>query len=206
MNLSCATCRCIRPFSGDPPKCDTCGWVLGEPRVTSQSPDRVHATTAIFKKNSVYYKDSEHKQAFYDQKAAAVLWRDKQRTDHPLRASIEEGALALVKFVGAALIFTLGVLLWQQSEVEGWRSHDELTTLASGPWSSGEYKDCTSLNFKDPKILMTCDGIFSVEGKVFKIRFYGLTRFEDKPESFESNWQCRKNGDADPAITCEIKK
>src|ERR1700722_19224721 len=108
MNLSCGKCRCIRPFSGDPPKCDTCGWTLREPRVASQSSSRVHATTAIFKKNSAYYKDSEHKQAFYDQKAAAVLWLDKQRTDHPLRASLEEGALALVKFVGVALIFTLG--------------------------------------------------------------------------------------------------
>jgi hypothetical protein len=207
MNLSCANCRAIYSFSGDPPKCDTCGWVLGDRlRVVSDSSGRVHATTPIYEKSSVYYKDPEYKQAFYDQKAAAVLWRDKQRTDHPLRASIEEGVLAIVKFIGVALLFTLGVLLWQQSEIEGWRSHDELTTLASGPWINGEYKDCTSLNFKGPRILMTCDGVFGVEGKVFKVRFYGLTRFEDKLESFQSNWQCRRNGDTDPAITCEIKK
>jgi hypothetical protein len=29
MNLSCGKCKTIRPFSGDPPKCDVCGWVLG---------------------------------------------------------------------------------------------------------------------------------------------------------------------------------
>jgi hypothetical protein len=27
MNLSCGKCRAIRPFSGNPPKCDVCGWV-----------------------------------------------------------------------------------------------------------------------------------------------------------------------------------
>ena len=27
MNLSCGNCRTIRSFSGDPPKCDVCGWV-----------------------------------------------------------------------------------------------------------------------------------------------------------------------------------
>jgi hypothetical protein len=85
-------------------------------------------------------------------------------------------------------------------------AHDELTTLASGPWANGEYKDCTSLNFKEPKVLMTGDGVFGVEGKVFKVRFYGLTRFEDKPESFQCNWQRRKNDDGDPAVTCEIRK
>jgi hypothetical protein len=27
MNLSCGKCRAIRTFSGNPPKCDVCGWV-----------------------------------------------------------------------------------------------------------------------------------------------------------------------------------
>jgi hypothetical protein len=31
VNLSCANCRAIRPFSGQPPKCDVCGWVCGGP-------------------------------------------------------------------------------------------------------------------------------------------------------------------------------
>ena len=29
MNLSCGKCKSIRPFSGNPPKCDVCGWVCG---------------------------------------------------------------------------------------------------------------------------------------------------------------------------------
>ena len=28
MNLSCANCKAIRNFSGDPPKCDVCGWTV----------------------------------------------------------------------------------------------------------------------------------------------------------------------------------
>jgi hypothetical protein len=27
MNLSCGNCKAIRSFSGEPPTCDTCGWV-----------------------------------------------------------------------------------------------------------------------------------------------------------------------------------
>ncbi|MGB7846846.1 MAG: hypothetical protein WBL63_14620 [Candidatus Acidiferrum sp.] len=27
MNLSCGKCKTIQPFSGDPPKCNVCGWV-----------------------------------------------------------------------------------------------------------------------------------------------------------------------------------
>jgi uncharacterized protein (DUF983 family) len=29
VNLSCGNCKAIRSFSGDPPKCDVCGWVSG---------------------------------------------------------------------------------------------------------------------------------------------------------------------------------
>ncbi len=28
MNLSCGQCKRIQPFSGEPPKCDVCGWAL----------------------------------------------------------------------------------------------------------------------------------------------------------------------------------
>ena len=31
MNLSCGNCKAIRSFSGNPPKCDVCGWVSGSP-------------------------------------------------------------------------------------------------------------------------------------------------------------------------------
>jgi len=30
VNLSCGNCKAIRNFSGDPPKCDVCGWVVND--------------------------------------------------------------------------------------------------------------------------------------------------------------------------------
>jgi hypothetical protein len=41
MNLSCGKCSCIRPFSGDPPKCDICGWTC-EPIDTNQATDTLY--------------------------------------------------------------------------------------------------------------------------------------------------------------------
>jgi hypothetical protein len=40
MNLSCGKCRAIRPFSGEPPKCDVCGWVYGDPAKFMDKPFR----------------------------------------------------------------------------------------------------------------------------------------------------------------------
>jgi hypothetical protein len=96
--------------------------------------------------------------------------------------------------------------LWDYSLEQGWRWHDELATVASKPWTSGEYKKCTSLNSKEEKVLMSCDQVSGVEGKVFKVRFYGQTHFQGQAELPEAAWQCRRNGDADPAITCEMAK
>jgi hypothetical protein len=42
MNLSCAKCKTIQPFWGDPPRCYVCGWVLGtELTPTSQDYARI---------------------------------------------------------------------------------------------------------------------------------------------------------------------
>lgn len=40
VNLSCGNCEAIRPFSGQPPKCDACGWVYkpAKPRSDAQHP------------------------------------------------------------------------------------------------------------------------------------------------------------------------
>lgn len=35
MNLSCGKCKTIRPFSGNPPRCDVCGWVCGTESISS---------------------------------------------------------------------------------------------------------------------------------------------------------------------------
>ena len=40
MNLPCDNCKAIRPFSGEPPKCDVCGWECdaSSPRKTDAPP------------------------------------------------------------------------------------------------------------------------------------------------------------------------
>ena len=37
MNLSCGKCKTIQPFSGNPTKCDVCGWVCGTESTSSMS-------------------------------------------------------------------------------------------------------------------------------------------------------------------------
>jgi uncharacterized membrane protein YphA (DoxX/SURF4 family) len=37
MNLSCGRCKAIRPFSGQPPACDECGWVYNPGAETSET-------------------------------------------------------------------------------------------------------------------------------------------------------------------------
>jgi hypothetical protein len=37
MNLSCGKWKTIQPFSGDPPKCDVCGWVCRTESTSSMS-------------------------------------------------------------------------------------------------------------------------------------------------------------------------
>lgn len=36
MNLSCANCRVVRPFSGDPLRCEVCRWPLNSPAAQQQ--------------------------------------------------------------------------------------------------------------------------------------------------------------------------
>ena len=161
----------------------------------------VTISTPVYRKDGIYWKDAACTQQFTDQGAAKVLWRQKQV--HRFGAA-GETVVALAKLAFLVFAVACGIALWDYSYQQGWRSHDELTTVASKIWTTGEYKQCTSLNFKDAKVLMTCDSVFGVEGKVFKVRFYGQTHFPGNPESFETNWQCRKNGDSEPTITCEM--
>jgi hypothetical protein len=105
----------------------------------------VKISTPIYRKADVFYKDSECKDPFYDQKAAAVLWHQKQKIDHPIKASIEDGVLALVKVVAFVLVCVGAVAVWGLSAEIGWRSHDELITVDSRNWANGEYKSCKKL-------------------------------------------------------------
>ena len=81
--------------------------------------------------------------------------------------------------------------------------HDKLMYVESRNWANSEYKDCVSLNVDLDQPTLACDA--DATGKVFKVRFDADTYDNTKPESTTFHWQCRKNGDADPAITCEYQ-
>jgi hypothetical protein len=159
LNLSCGNCNAIQSFSGNPLKCDVCGWMSGTKPTVSAS-------------------------------------------------GIQHGINLLYRILGFLFLVFLaifGLSLWESGYEKGWRFHDEITRMVSNPWINGEYKNCTTLNFQD-ETFMVCDQLIRGESKAFKIRFYGPTRFPGKPESQESQWQCRKNGDNDPTITCRMPK
>jgi hypothetical protein len=42
VNLSCGNCKATQSFSGDPPKCDVCGWTCGSEPVIQQYEFRRH--------------------------------------------------------------------------------------------------------------------------------------------------------------------
>lgn len=71
----------------------------------------VKVSTPIYRKAGVFYKDSACEDRFYDQKAAAVLWRQKQKVDHPIKTGIEEGIVALVKLAAFILVCAGAVAL-----------------------------------------------------------------------------------------------
>jgi len=54
MNLSCWNCKAIQPFSGNPPKCDVCGWVYVKPT----SSDRLDKKQAVVADYNFYGNDT----------------------------------------------------------------------------------------------------------------------------------------------------
>lgn len=40
MNLSCGQCQRIQPFSGEPLRCEVCGWSLSQPTLDKQQQRR----------------------------------------------------------------------------------------------------------------------------------------------------------------------
>jgi len=50
MNLSCGKCKTIQPFSGEPPKCDVCGWVLGAETARVKNPSEPLQSKSIVTK------------------------------------------------------------------------------------------------------------------------------------------------------------
>lgn len=90
MNLSCGNCKAIRPVSGNPPKCDVCGWVCGTEY--TDSPITYNAPSRHTDEDDLY--DTIHS-AVSD--ALAAQPKPKQRNY----------GMDLLYFVGAIMLFTV---------------------------------------------------------------------------------------------------
>lgn len=136
-------------------------------------------------------------------RACGRKWR--QSTDRVNRTSSMSDISGYIS--GFVVLFLLigGRALWPMLDESGYIYHDKLTSVFAKSWAPGEYKDCNSLSSKEEQPYLMCDGEWG-EQKVFKVRFYGQTHVEGKPEGTMLFWKCLKNGDIDPAMTCKIEK
>jgi len=119
----------------------------------------------------------------------------------PKRRTNWRFAISLLAIVG-------GMILWNYLNESGLIPHNKLTNVVSMRWATGEYKDCDTFNTKgeDDQPFLVCDRISGATEKVVKVRFYGQTFKEGKPETMVNYWKCRKNEKSDPAMTCERRK
>ncbi len=126
--------------------------------------------------------------------------------DEKERKHLNKTIFDLVIIFSIVAAIALGYALWKDAKKSGWLYHDTLITVNSRNWTNGEYKDCTSLNATMPsKTYLDCSPSTLGDVREFKVRFYGLTYVEGRSELVVLNWKCRKNGDSDPTITCEMR-
>jgi hypothetical protein len=112
----------------------------------------------------------------------------------------------VLRFIGGLALLCGLVGAWNLAADRGYIFHDTLTSVSSKTsWVTGEYKDCFSTNVKTGlQLFLACDNALGGDSqKTFMVRFWGVTHSAEKPENTDFNWKCRKNGDGDPAITCE---
>ena len=115
-------------------------------------------------------------------------------------------AVALVLLL--VLAFILLVMFYGfYDQLDQWNKipHDRLATVYSTNWGSGEYQTCHSFNQirQDEELELVC--MTGESPKMFRVRFWGRTFVPKKSRFVEFTWKCRKNGDTDPAITCEYQ-
>src|SRR5215469_15350526 len=123
------------------------------------------------------------------------------RMNAKLTAALDSVADWLWSFLkGFAILFLLaclasaGVWIWNQLDEHTYIPHDKLTTVSSGSWSPGEYKDCFTLNVEMEQPVLNCNNLLgSAEKKVFKVRFYGETHIEGQSKDTTFRWDCTRN-------------
>jgi len=133
------------------------------------------------------------------------------RMNAKLTAALDSVADRLWNFLkGVAILFLLaclayaGVWIWNQLDERTYISHDKLTVVSSGSWSPGEYKDCFTLNVEMEQPVLTCNNLLgrAEEKDVFKVRFYGETYIEGQSKDTPLRWNCTRNVELNPPITC----
>jgi hypothetical protein len=116
-------------------------------------------------------------------------------------------AVALV-LLPVLIFFALVMFYGFYEQLDGWNKipHDKMTTVYSIGWQNGEYKVCYSFNqsTQDQEPELICET--GEPPRVFKVRFWGRTFVRQKSSFVQYTWTCRKNGEADPMITCEYQK
>ncbi len=115
----------------------------------------------------------------------------------------------------AAMIVTVVLIIagaiWGYSKLDafGYVAHSKLTEVHAKAWSTGEYKNCNSINIKeeDAQPVLYCGPDTIMEAaKVFKVRFSGvLTYDKEMKEGIVHHWKCKKNDSTDPSMICDIQ-
>jgi hypothetical protein len=122
----------------------------------------------------------------------------------PASASASDESWGCMFSVVVIVLLVIGRWGWDALDSRGYIYHDKLTAVSGEGWAVGEYKDCFSLNIKMKQPVLSCDNLLGGDKeRVFKVRFYGTTYREETPDNAAIRWKCMKNGQIDPAITCE---
>lgn len=128
-----------------------------------------------------------------------------------MQSSLERAFRFFINIIGYVFL-TIFILYFvnlagKELDRDGYIPHNKLAYVWSDGWTQGEYKDCFTANMpNNSQPYLVCGEEANKPGKEFRVRFYGLL-YRDTAVSTENNlWKCRKNDDADPAITCEMAK
>jgi hypothetical protein len=116
MNLSCGKCRVVRPFSGDPLKCDICGWVC-EPIDPNQASDteywqhlrKVRQTPLTFDTDTAHAHNPRRYQTASKTSALSVASKSVQRAVGGCIGGLV-GGVGVILIFGFMVVVAIGAL------------------------------------------------------------------------------------------------
>ncbi len=134
MNLSCGNCKTIQSFSGDPPKCDVCGWIC----YPGESPD-TGATTARPLTSTVFDDDYERVDDTAERvdDAAARIERALERVEAAIKDRLSTAQMLGILAIVALAWSVLGAI-WHSK----WRYAAEYSVRTEDVYVQSEPHDC----------------------------------------------------------------